>query len=86
VDIKHKSQRKTDILFCPACKEEERRLLGLVRSERAWRCTCGNKRVQLQCMASCQLYPDRCRGCNLGVRSEDIRFLQRRFSNRPSLN
>ena len=27
VDIKHKIQRKTDILFCPACKDKETRLL-----------------------------------------------------------
>jgi hypothetical protein len=86
VDIKNKSQRKTDILFCPTCKDKEKRLLELVKSERAWRCTCGNKRVQRKCMASCQLYPDRCRGCNLGVRCEDIKFLQRSFSNQPSLN
>ena len=86
VDLKHKKQRKTDIFLCPACKDKEQRLLELVKSEKAWRCTCGNKRVQRKCMASCQLYPDRCRGCNLGVRCEDIKFLQRRFSNQPSLN
>jgi hypothetical protein len=86
VDIKNKSHRKTDILFCPACKDKEHRLLELVKSRKAWRCTCGNKRVQRKCMASCQLYPDRCRGCNLGVRSEDIKFLQKRFSNQLSLN
>ena len=84
--INNKLKRPQDVLFCPACKDREQRLLAMVQSERAWRCTCGNKRVQRKCMASCRLYPSRCRGCNLGIRSEDIEFLRKKISNIPWLN
>jgi hypothetical protein len=76
-DIKHTKSRG-DILFCGPCKERERRLLALLNSEKGWRCTCGNKRAQRRCLASCRLYPERCRGCNVGVRPEDIVFMQKK--------
>ena len=84
-DIANKKQQDKKkmpyVLFCPACKQREERLLALVRSKEAWKCNC---RCPVH-VAKFQLYPGRCRGCNLGVQHKDIEFLARRASNKSWL-
>ena len=84
-DIENKTnadKRKIQyILFCPSCKKREQDLLALMGSNHARECTCGNRRVQRKRMVSCRVYPDRTRGCNLGVRGDDVNFLLKRPSN-----
>ena len=60
------------------CKTRERRLLPLVKSPCAWKCTCGSP----MCLSHCRFFPGRCRGCNLGVSHKDIEFLAKRPSNK----
>jgi hypothetical protein len=85
-DIANKQQRgNICVLSCPSCKSREGKLLLKVQSKAAWYCTCGERllrRDERTCLPSCKLYPDRCRGCNLGVRAEDIEFLARKESNK----
>ena len=67
-------QGKPYVLFCKVCRAREGRLLSLVKSPHAWKCKCGCP----ICIPHCPLYPGRCRGCNLGVRHEDIALLKKR--------
>ena len=64
--------------FSPPCKEREQRLL-----KTAWKCSCRCNRDHPLHAEKCMLFPNRCRGCNLQVRHEDIRFPSKRASNRP---
>ena len=64
-------------LFCTTCKEREIKLLLLVKSPAAWKCTC---KCPI-CIPRCRLYPGSRRACNLGVRREDIAFLGKRETN-----
>jgi hypothetical protein len=75
--VKAEKEGKAYILFCEVCRAREGRLLSLVKSPHAWKCKCRHP----ICSPHCPLCPGRSRGCNLGVRREDLAFLAKRPHN-----